>query len=101
MTQANRALSEAVPAPRILQQHAVSGVMGPGCSTVIGAFNSLFWRLTMGKQARVNAARKAAGLPVDDNGYHEKRRIVIRPSRRGKSMLPALFAAAIAKAGGK
>jgi hypothetical protein len=55
----------------------------------------------MGRLARINAARKAAGLAVDDQGYHEKRRIVIRPSRRGKSMLPALFAAAIAKAGGK
>lgn len=25
----------------------------------------------MGKLARINAARKSAGLPVDDNGYYK------------------------------
>jgi len=53
----------------------------------------------MGKQARINAARKAAGLPVDDNGYHEKRLVRVHYPRAGKSVIPALISAAQAMGG--
>jgi len=54
----------------------------------------------MGKQARINAARKAAGLPVDDNGYHRKPESTrVMPAARSKMILAATMAAI--KGGGK
>ena len=48
----------------------------------------------MGKQARINAARKAAGLPVDDNGYRRKPQSTrVTPVVRNKLVLASLMAA--------
>jgi len=57
-------------------------------------------RQIMGKQARINAARKAAGLSVDGNGYHRKPQSTrVTPVVRIKMILAAMMAAI--KGGGK
>ena len=54
----------------------------------------------MGKQARINAARKAAGFEVDDNGYQRKPASTrVTPAVR-QGILAAMLKAMI-KGGGK
>ncbi|MHB8843077.1 MAG: hypothetical protein ACYC56_15030 [Candidatus Aquicultor sp.] len=54
----------------------------------------------MGRLARINAERKAVGLPVDDNGYHRKPQSTrVTPVVRNKMVLASLLATI--KGGGK